>query len=93
MKPHDPQTLRYRKAQMNEFLRDFLEDEGITSIEFISKRRDKPEVINARKKLCFALHERGYSYPEIGWLIDRDHTTVLHHKRAYMKKRGIKNGL
>ena len=28
MKPHDPQTLRYRKAQMNEFLRDFLEDEG-----------------------------------------------------------------
>lgn len=33
----------------------------------------------ARRELCFALRSvYGMSYPEIGWLLDRDHTTIMY---------------
>lgn len=35
-------------------------------------------VCRARKALYADLRERGFSYPEIGWLVGRDHTTIMH---------------
>lgn len=49
-----------------------------------SRRRDMSEIINARKALCWLLRtEFRLSYPRIGKLVMRDHTTVIHHVRAF----------
>ena len=44
--------------------------------DILGRRRGKL-VMAARKDLYVALRERGMSYPEIGAMLDRDHTTVL----------------
>jgi chromosomal replication initiation ATPase DnaA len=35
-------------------------------------------VVRARQALFLALRRRGWSYPDIGWFLKRDHSTVIH---------------
>jgi hypothetical protein len=41
----------------------------------------KPRFIAARRKFCHLCRDAGLSYPVIGRLLDRHHTTAMHHAR------------
>lgn len=58
----------------------------VTPDDVLGARRDK-SVSAARASYCWALHEsRGLSYPEIGRLLGRDHSTVMHLAKAHWKR-------
>jgi len=42
-----------------------------------SKRRDKI-IVDERQRIAKALRVKGYSYPEIGHVMNRDHTSIMH---------------
>jgi hypothetical protein len=46
-----------------------------------SRARDR-QTVAIRHAACRLLHEAGLSYPAIGAMLDRDHTTVLHGARS-----------
>lgn len=50
---------------------------GVRIDEIMSSLR-KPRVVQARWAVMGLLRQRGYSHSEIGRLLDRDHTTVMH---------------
>ena len=49
---------------------------AVTRSDVLGRGRTK-QVAAARHALMRALREQGMSYPEVGWLLDRDHTTVI----------------
>lgn len=49
---------------------------GVDVPDLLGRRRT-PRLAAARRELYYALRCEGLSYPEIGGLLDRDHTTVL----------------
>jgi hypothetical protein len=54
---------------------------GVTLGEVLEKRRDQAHIVCARKALAWAMREQfpgEASYPVIGRLMRRDHTTVMH---------------
>ena len=50
---------------------------GVSVSEVLGRQRFKNMVI-ARKAVMRRLWEDGFSTPEIGFMLDRDHSTVLH---------------
>jgi len=59
----------------------------VTRNDLRSERRSK-HVVKARQALCYwACRLTRLSLPQIGKLIGRDHTTVLHAKVVYVEKR------
>lgn len=50
---------------------------GITLGELLGERRF-PKLCEARRVLYFAARLAGYSYPEIGFQLGRDHTSVMY---------------
>ena len=51
-------------------------DFPVTSADVLGRSRSRT-VVRARQALYRRLRARGLSYPEVGKLVDRDHTTVL----------------
>lgn len=51
--------------------------------DVISKRRNSPHTLMCRFEVYHTLHERGYSYPQIGKWLNRDHSTILYGKRKH----------
>ncbi|HET9045113.1 MAG TPA: helix-turn-helix domain-containing protein [Burkholderiales bacterium] len=51
-------------------------DHAVTAADLLGRSRTKA-VVAARHCLMRILRARGLSLPEIGYLLDRDHTTVL----------------
>lgn len=49
----------------------------ITVGEMLGRRRTT-QIVRARQEFYVALRRKGFSYPEIGRIVGRDHTTVLH---------------
>ena len=84
--PKTPEEKRYRKFQMTDLIREYLDKEDVSSFEFYGRRKDNQHVMETRQKICFMLHERGFSTPEIGDMIERDHTTVLYNIRKYKER-------
>lgn len=58
---------------------------GLTFEEMMADTRQR-DVAWPRQEFMLAAHREGYSMPEIGALIGRDHTTVLHGIRAAKKR-------
>lgn len=50
---------------------------GIPSADWLSDRRNS-ELVNARRILALALRSEGWSYPQIGRIMSRNHTSVMH---------------
>ena len=46
-------------------------------------RQKSQDVVNARWLVMHMLYQRGYSLSEIGRLLNRDHTTVMHARDAW----------
>ncbi len=51
--------------------------EGFSPELILSKRRDRP-LVNARQHIAVGLREKGYSYPQIGRVMNRHHTSIMH---------------
>jgi chromosomal replication initiation ATPase DnaA len=49
---------------------------NVTSAELLGPSHVR-RIVNARKALYVELRARGFSYPDIGYLTGRDHSTVL----------------
>lgn len=52
------------------------------SVETIRDKSRRAEAVRARRRAARLLRRLGYSLPDIGYAIDRHHTTVLHHVRG-----------
>lgn len=63
-----------------------LDSYGVTLLEFRGNRRER-RIAQARAAFAYwAKIKSGRSFPEIGRMMDRDHTTVLYHARTYPEK-------
>jgi chromosomal replication initiation ATPase DnaA len=60
---------------------------GLTVDHFKAHDRHRP-VAWPRQEFMLAAHEAGYSMPEIGRFLNRDHTTILHGIRQARARRG-----
>lgn len=64
-------------------------ESGIPADDLLGRRR-QPRVARARHLLCWCARDRlGWSYPKIGRVLGRDHTTVLHAVRMVAADRGL----
>ncbi len=72
---------RLRMRGVYELVTDTAYSHRVSLSEVLSKSRKRP-IAAARRAVCVALRARGLSLPEIGALIGRDHTTVLHSLRV-----------
>lgn len=53
-----------------------------TTLEEVCTGSNERSVVRARMLACWMLRETGKSFPEIGRLFGRDHTTVMHACRS-----------
>lgn len=61
---------------------------GVSADDICAPTRGSDQVVLARQALMAALRHRGLSYPQIGRLIGRDHTTVMHGIRVHQQRQG-----
>ncbi|TGV26346.1 helix-turn-helix domain-containing protein [Mesorhizobium sp. M4B.F.Ca.ET.143.01.1.1] len=60
---------------------------GVTKIEILSPRRDQ-RIAFVRSFICYwACRRTTFSLPDIGRLLNRDHTSILAAKRRYPERR------
>lgn len=57
---------------------------------FIKSTSRNKDIVRARAMFCEIARSRGFSYPEIGRAINRDHSTVMYLVKEYLPKIGIK---
>lgn len=58
--------------------------------EVVSDKRDKP-LVKARQELYYLLRKQGWTYPQIGRRLNRDHSSILHGVRKYIVENGVAN--
>ena len=59
---------------------------GITPDQILSERRE-PTWVEARHIVCFlSVQLTGYSYPKIGHILSRDHTTIIYGNKKIQEK-------
>jgi len=65
-----------------EIVKKVSHESGVPTMEIYGRSRSK-KIFSARLEVYKVLRAEGYSYPEIGILMDRDHTTILRTLRKY----------
>lgn len=65
---------------------------GVELLDVVSDKRT-PMFVRARSECWVHLRNQGFSFPEIGKMWDRDHTTVLSATRLYEPKPQWRGGL
>lgn len=68
---------RFQQAGAVELLDATARAHGITRAELLAPCRRAPFVA-ARRQLYTLLRGRGWSYPRIAWVVDKDHQTIMH---------------
>lgn len=71
-----PSGMVFRSDLLNELFSILLRETGISRREILAQIRERP-VCEARLAMYLALRKRAYSTPQIGSMMERDHTTVL----------------
>ena len=66
-------------------LRQLAKRSGFTAAQIISVQRQQA-LVDVRQELCYKLWRAGLSYPAIGELMLRDHSTICHSVREYKRK-------
>lgn len=82
----DAAAIRIPGQRFRAVLTEVSEATGISISRILGRSRVRP-VVEARQLVCHVLYRHGMSYPQIGRLINRDHTTVLHAVRAVEARR------
>ena len=54
-----------------------VDEMGVSRNDLFSQRRNR-DFVAARAHLAFLLREKNLSYPEIGHIMNRDHTSIMH---------------
>ncbi len=70
------------KLPARELMKQIGAKHGVSLDDILSARR-QTDIAAARFEISARLYERGLSYPQIGRLINRDHTTVIHAVRRH----------
>lgn len=70
-----PQLFALRKARAMWLAESLSEETGIPIADILGDTRD-PGVVAVRHRLWTILYDSGLSYPTIGRLLGRDHTTI-----------------
>lgn len=71
------------RAGLGDAAREIAKEHGVGVVDVLSAARYR-HVVRARKALMLNLRIRGYSHPEIGRLVGRDHTTVIASVRPHL---------
>jgi chromosomal replication initiation ATPase DnaA len=58
-------------------------------VDYVLSKSQVPALVDARREIAGELREAGWSYPQIGALLRRDHTTVI----ALMKQGAVRDEL
>lgn len=82
----DAGSIRIPGQKLRGVLREVSEASGIPIARILGPSRVRP-VVEARQLVCHVLRRHGMSYPQIGKVIGRDHTTVIHSVRAVEARR------
>ena len=53
-----------------------------TPVAQLTNRSRSPRLVRERARACWLLRQHGLTLPEIGAVMQRDHSTVLYHIRA-----------
>jgi len=64
-------------------VQNIADDHGVTVEDIFGKRRHAP-IARARQEAFTALRWYGFSYPQIGRIFGRDHSTVIHGVRKVL---------
>lgn len=62
---------------MDKVLRFYCGKYNVYKDVLLSKRRDKV-LVDIRQKIAKDLREKGYSYSDIGRILNRDHSSIMH---------------
>lgn len=65
-----------------EYLKSYCEVQGIDINDVVTKKRFKRNV-RLRRDFAIAAHSVGYTFVEIGRVMKRDHTTIVHYFYHY----------
>lgn len=79
-KPIGPKILTYSTIvvrDLNNPLREIASKRGLRLENVLAKGRSEPEVA-CRAVMAHYLRSRGLSFPRIGQMLNRDHTSILH---------------
>lgn len=79
------QSVAYRGFDL--ILRRISKAMGLTPKEVLSDRRDKRVVLARHAVMYWCCRLSLRSLPQIGRLMNRDHTTIMHGRRVYVEKR------
>jgi chromosomal replication initiation ATPase DnaA len=71
-----PERLSRPPRGFQEVLQQVARETRVNAADILSRDRDR-RVMRARRELYVRLRAEGYSYPAIGKMVGRDHTTVL----------------
>lgn len=77
---------RFQQTGAFELLDATAKAHGITTTELLAPCRRAPFVA-ARRQLYTLLRARGWSYPKIAWVVDKDHQTIMHALGAVAPKK------
>lgn len=70
-------------ATVKKIMREVCDKHGILEVEFLGERHS-PVYVAARQEACWrARNETGASFPLIGEVFNRDHSTILYSVRKY----------
>lgn len=69
-------TADLRKRNLLDLVRGYCEKNHVTVDEVLGRSRLKL-ISKVRRQIWHELHLKGMSYPQIGLLFNRDHTTVI----------------
>jgi chromosomal replication initiation ATPase DnaA len=83
----DAQTVRHRLMQRGlfELAVEVAERHKVPVLMLLGRGRTKSEAL-ARRELYAVLRQRALSYPEIGMLLGRDHSTVIVGVQQYQRE-------
>lgn len=68
--------------RLSKYAREIAFWHGVSTAEIFAKRRGDATVARARADVMRRLRADGFSLPQIGRWMHRDHTTVLYHVRG-----------
>lgn len=82
-----------KRMPAREFVAEFARKRGLTYNEIVGPGRAKPVVL-VRHEICYILRsQRALTYPQIGRLLNRDHTSALHAVRKHAARNGLRTPL
>ena len=76
------------QLKIRTIIREVAKITGVSQDDILSSKRDRVTA-RARQMVMWKAHREGHSLTQIGTVLDRDHTSVLHGVRNINRKLGL----